>query len=217
VLLQALPGFAEGPLAGKILKRFLAPFRANPFVVNTSRPCDLGFANCFVPSNGAAPAPSPFEQKAPTEDPSLQVQMEMHAYRRGPVWHHWLELTTSHGRVTLGFGPATLPFIDSGQISLQDSYGNIERLSGMHPLPVMGLPPINYSYAKPPGAGHIMGKPINLTLAQADALVQKERHHKYVGPYIPIFHDCRTYVCGVQASARGKSRLPCYLLFKGYW
>jgi hypothetical protein len=219
VLLQALPGFAEGPLAAKILKRLMAPFRASPFLLNTSRPCGLG-SNCFMPSEGSGsgePAPSPFEQSTPTEDPLRPVQMELREYRGGPIWHHWLELTTSHGRVTIGFGPATLPFIDSGQISLQDSYGNIERLSGMHPVPVMGLPPINYSYAKPPGAGHSIGKPISLTLEQADALVQKERHHKYVGPYIPIFHDCRTYVCGVQASARGKSRLPCYLLFKGYW
>jgi hypothetical protein len=40
---------------------------------------------------------------------------------------------------------------------------------------------------------------------------------KFIFPYIPIFHDCRTFVCAVQSSVRGKSTLPCYLLFKGYW
>ncbi len=44
-----------------------------------------------------------------------------------------------------------------------------------------------------------------------------QRHRKFIFPYIPIFHDCRTFVCAVQSSARGKSTLPCYLLFKGYW
>ena len=131
--------------------------------------------------------------------------------------HHWLELESSHGQVTIGFGPATLPFIDAGQISLQDSYGNIERFSGMHPLPVLGLPPLSYRYAKAPGAGRAIGKPISMTIAQADDLIQKERHRKFVGPYIPLFHDCRTFACTVQAHAKGRSSMPCYLLFKGYW
>ena len=87
----------------------------------------------------------------------------------------------------------------------------------MHPVPMMGLPPINYGYAKPPGSGQVIGKPIPLTIAQADAVVQRERHHKFVGPYIPIFHDCRTYACAVQASAKGGSSVPCYVLFKGFW
>jgi len=136
---------------------------------------------------------------------------------RGPFCHHWLEIDSSHGKVTLGYGPATVPFIDAGQIALRDEYGNSELINGMHPFPVLGLPPVRYHYAKPPGAGRPLGKPVPLTIAQADALIQKQLHHKFVVPYIPIFHDCRTYVCSVQANAKGKSSLPCYLLFRGYW
>jgi hypothetical protein len=220
VLLQALPVYAEGATGpGKFLRRLLAPFRSNPFLVNSERPCGLGFATCFLPADPAQPAVihSAFEPIESIRDPSRVVTMELRTQHRGPFCHHWLETETSHGRVTLGYGPATVPFIDAGQISLQDGYGNVERISGMHPIPMMGLPPVSYRYAKAPGSGHPIGKPVQLTLAQSDALIQKERKHKFVGPYIPIFHDCRTYTCAVQASARGQSSLPCYLLFKGYW
>ena len=145
------------------------------------------------------------------------MSLELRALHRGPLAHHWLEVESSRGKVTLGFGPATLPFIDAGQISLQDRYGNIERISGMYPLPMLGLPPLNHRYAKAPGAGHPIGTPIQLTVAEADTLVQKVRDHKFIGPYVPIFHDCRTFACSVQAAARGRSSLPCYVLFKGYW
>ena len=145
------------------------------------------------------------------------VIFELRALHGGPFAHHWLQVESSIGAVTLGFGPATVPFIDAGQISLQDRYGNIERISGMHPVPVLGLPPLSYRYAKTPGAGHPLGKPIPLTVAQADVLIQKIRRHKFVGPYVPIFHDCRTFACSVQAAAQGRSSLPCYLLFRGYW
>ena len=151
------------------------------------------------------------------ENPNRVVSLQLRGSYGGPFAHHWLEVESSRGRVALGFGPATLPFIDAGQVSLQDTYGNIERISGMHPLLVLGLPPLNYRYAKAPGSGHVTGKPTPLTVAQADALIEKMRHRKFVGPYVPIFHDCRTFVCSVQASARGRSSLPCYVLFKGYW
>lgn len=203
----------------KVFRKLLAPFRSNPFLVDSSRPCGLGLATCFMPASDAHPVAmhSAFEPSVSTEDPNRVVKLELRAQHGGPFSHHWLETESSHGRVTIGYGPATIPFIDAGQIALQDTYGNIERISGMHPIPMMGLPPLSYSYAKDPGSGHIIGKPIELTLAQADALVQKERAHKFVGPYIPFFHDCRTYACSVQASARGRSSVPCYLLFKGYW
>jgi hypothetical protein len=151
------------------------------------------------------------------ENPSRIVALQVRALHGGPLAHHWLQVESSGGTVTIGFGPATLPFVDAGQISLQDSYGNIERISGMHPLPVLGLPPLNYRYAKAPGAGHPLGKPTPLTVAQADALIQKARNHKFVVPYIPIFHDCRTFACSLQAAAKGHSSLPCYFLLKGYW
>lgn len=207
----------SGP--AKFFRRLLAPFRSNPFLVDSSRPCGLGYATCFLPSVAAQPvvAHSAFEPTVTSQDPTRPVKLELRTQHRGPFCHHWLQTESSHGEVTIGYGPATIPFIDAGQISLQDAYGNIERISGMHPIPMMGLPPLSYRYAKAPDSGHTIGKPIELTLAQADALVQKERGHKFVGPYIPFFHDCRTYVCAVQSAARGHSSLPCYLLFKGYW
>ena len=39
----------------------------------------------------------------------------------------------------------------------------------------------------------------------------------FIELYVPIFHDCRTFACSVQAAAEGYSSLACYLLFKGYW
>jgi hypothetical protein len=219
-LLLALPLQAQDTSgAGKVFRRLLAPFRSNPFRVDSSRPCGLGFATCFLPSDAPQPvvAHSAFEPVASVDDPSRLVTLELRTQHSGPFCHHWLQTQSSHGEVTMGYGPATIPFIDAGQISLQDKYGNIERISGMHPIPMMGLPPLSYRYAKAPDSGHRIGKPIQLTLAQSDALIQKERAQKFVGPYVPIFHDCRTYTCKVQAAALGRSSLPCYLLFKGYW
>jgi hypothetical protein len=221
VLLHAVSSSAQAPSGpGKVFRRLLAPFRSNPFLVDSSRPCGLGFATCFLPSDSSQPrkpAASAFAPASFIADPTRVVALELRTQHRGPFCHHWLQIESSHGQVTLGYGPATVPFIDAGQISLQDGFGNIERISGMHPIPMMGLPPLSYRYAKAPGSGHLIGKPIQLTLAQSDALIGKEREHKFVGPYIPIFHDCRTYTCKVQASAKGQSSLPCYLLFKGYW
>jgi len=222
--LVLLPLFSSRALAApwpvKVLRRLVAPFRSHPILQSSATPCSLGYANCFLPnttSTSTTRAVSKFEPPAIVEDPNRVVTLQLRALHGGPMSHHWLEVESSHGQVTIGFGPATLPFIDAGQISLQDSYGNIERFSGMHPLPVLGLPPLSYRYAKAPGAGHPIGEPISMTIAEADDLIQKERHRKFVGPYIPIFHDCRTFACSVQAHAQGKSTLPCYLLFKGYW
>jgi len=130
---------------------------------------------------------------------------------RGPFAHHWIELEGSEGPVTIHFGPATIPFIDLGQISILDAHGDIETRPRFHFLAE------HYNYMKAPGAGRVIGKPLELTIAQADALIDKLRHRRFIGPYIPIFHDCRTFVCAAQASAQGKSTLPCYFLFKGYW
>jgi len=211
--LALLTGVASAaPWPVKVLHRLMDPFRTNPFRQAGTSPCSLGFANCLLPETSESPD-LPIE----TPDPDRVVTLQLRALHRGPFAHHWLEFDSSMGKVTLGYGPATLPFIDAGQISLQDSHGNIERISGMHPLPFLGLPPLNYRYAKPPGSGHSIGQPISMTVAQADALAERVGRTKYVGPYIPIFHDCRTYVCAIQAKVKGKSSLPCYLLFKGYW
>jgi hypothetical protein len=218
--LFALPTTAgAAPWTTRFLHRMVAPLRSHPFLESRATPCSLGFASCFLP-NASPSLPSWNSQLEPAQvidDPSRVVTLQLRARHGGPFAHHWLEVESSRGTVTLGFGPATLPFIDAGQISLQDRFGNIERISGMYPLPILGPPPLNYRYAKAPGAGHPIGKPIQLTVAQADALVERVRHHKFVGPYVPIFHDCRTFSCSTQAAAQGRSSLPCYLLFKGYW
>ncbi len=143
--------------------------------------------------------------------PSRVVNLYVRTLHGGPLAHHWMEVESSSGPVTIGFGPATLPFIDAGQISIWYAHGKVERRGAIR------LISTGFNYAKPPGVGYPIGQPISLTVAQADALVEKERHRKFIFPYIPIFHDCRTFVCAVQASVRGKSTLPCYLLFKGYW
>jgi hypothetical protein len=197
----------------KILHRLLVPLRASPFSQSSVRPCRLGLATCF---SSASSMPTRRSQPR-LANSSGPLMIELRTDHSGPLAHHWLQLEGPEVRMTIGFGPATLPFIDSGQVSLQDSYGNIERISGMHPLPWLALPPVNYHYAPSPGEGHMAGEPIPLTMAQSDALIGKLHRMKFVGPYIPIFHDCRTFTCALVASAQGHSTLPCYLLFKGYW
>ena len=218
-LLELHTTAVAAPWPAKLLLRLVAPFRSNAFLQSRTTPCELGFANCFRSTsneNLSRPVSEP-DPKPPTEDLNRMVTLELRALHGGPLAHHWLEVESSWGRVTIGFGPTTLPFIDAGQVSLQDDYGNIERISGMHPLIFLGLPPLNYRYAKAPGSGRQRSKPIPLTVGQADSLIERVRHHKFVVPYIPIFHDCRTFTCSVQATAQRRSSLPCYLLFKGYW
>ncbi|MGB8889395.1 MAG: hypothetical protein WCC87_21915 [Candidatus Korobacteraceae bacterium] len=171
------------------------------------RLCDSGHANCLLDrssNDGSA-------ESLPFVSPSHLVTMDVRTRHAGFFAHHWIEVESSHGPVTLGFGPATIPFIDIGQISVQDAHGHIDRRSWTH------LFSIFYRYAEVPGAGYTVGQPIQLTLARSDAIVEKQRHRKFVFPYIPLFHDCRTYTCTLQAAAQGKSSLPCYVLFKGYW
>ena len=217
-----LPSFSGQAVAAehgwpvRVLKHLMAPFRSRPFLQSKASPCEIGIASCFSP-NSSLPPLRPVEPEFEAEDSSGPVMLELRTKHGGPFAHHWLELESSAGRLTVGFGPATLPFIDAGQVSLQDRYGNVKRISGMHPLPWLTLPPINYHYAKAPGEGHIIGEPIPLTKVEAESLAQKMQHIKFVGPYIPIFHDCRTFACKVQATAQHRSTLPCYLLFKGYW
>ncbi len=175
-------------------------------------PCSSGMANCFLPGNGAPASSAGRSEAMPMMRSSSQVvNMYVRTLHAGPLAHHWMEVESSSGPVTIGFGPATLPFIDAGQISIWYADGKVERRGAIRLLPT------GFNYAKPPGVGYTIGKPIHLTIAQADALVEKERHRKFIFPYIPIFHDCRTFVCAAQSSVRGKSTLPCYLLFKGYW
>jgi hypothetical protein len=200
----------------KILQRLLDPFRSNPFLQTSMSPCRPGSDPCRS-SASAAISRTEFKSRLEAEEPDRPAMLEVRADHGGPLAHHWLELDSPGGAMTVGFGPATLPFIDSGEVLLEDRYGNSKWIAGMHPLLWLALPPIKYQYARGPGEGRIIGKPIALTMAQSEALTRKFQHMKFVGPYIPIFHDCRTFTCAVLTSAQGHSALPCYLLFKGYW
>lgn len=170
-------------------------------------PCGSSLIHCFLPDDASMAVPAGFSSAV--SRPAI-VSMNVRASHGGVLAHQWVELTTSRGTVTIGYGPASIPFIDAGQISVWNQNGHIER-NGLHLLPT------HFNYAKPPGAGQVVGEPIRLTLAQSDAILRKETHRKLIFPYIPIFHDCHTFVCTVKATADGKSTLPCYLLFKGYW
>jgi hypothetical protein len=121
----------------KVLKRLLAPCRSHAFLQTAASPCDIGLATCFAPES-LTPSPFKLEPKVAGEDLSRPAMLELHTGRGGPLAHHWLELEGVAGRMTIGFGPATLPFIDAGQVSLQDRYGNIKRISHA-PAPVSGL------------------------------------------------------------------------------
>ncbi len=169
--------------------------------------CATERVRCFLPTEDSGVVLGTAAE--PVTRP-LTATMTVRALHGGILAHQWVELLTERGTVTIGYGPASLPFIDAGQISVWDQSGNVER-SGLR------LIPTGFNYAKPPGAGHIVGKSIELTPAQSDAVLRKESHRKAIFPYIPLFHDCHTFVCTVKATASGKSTLPCYLLFKGYW
>ncbi len=125
--------------------------------------------------------------------------------------HEWLEIQTSSGPVTLGFGSALLPFIDRGQVTVQDAHGRVEHEYALHLLPFF------LSFGRAPGMGKDIARAIDVPVARADAIVEQQRHRRFIFPYIPLFHDCRTYVCAMQATVKGKSKLPCYFLLKGYW
>ena len=210
------------PTAKKVWWRYIiTPFRPNPSPYISRKPCGLGFVSCLTPAG------EPDWHSLGSEFPSLSIKDEERDSRkiilyartdsRGPFSHHWLEMETSIGLVTIGFGPATIPFIDSGQISLQDSNGNIERISGNHPILPLTLPPVNYRYARHPGEGKIFGKPIEISIGQADEIVRKIRSQKFIFAYTTIFNDCRTFVCKTQEQAKGRSGILCHLLLKGYW
>jgi hypothetical protein len=203
---------------GSWWRRVATPFRPSPWPYVSGNPCGLGYAHCFSVTP-AGDANSELAPIPPTDETTgaRKVLLWKRTDGRGPIAHHWLEMETSIGVVTLGFGPATVPFIDSGQISLQDSYGNIVRISGAHPIPPLTLPPVNYRYARRPGEGKVDGKPIEITLHQANEIVRKNRDRKFIFPYVPIFNDCRTFACKTQERAKGRSGVLCHLLLKGYW
>ena len=123
LMLVELPAPAvAAPWSGKLLHRLVAPFRSNPVWQDRTKPCNLGFASCFLPDDAPRAESPASEFEFVTEDPARAVTLELRALHGGPFAHHWLQVESSIGAVTLGFGPATVPFIDAGQISLQDRY-----------------------------------------------------------------------------------------------
>ena len=147
-----------------------------------------------------------------SENASPLVPVELRAGHRAAFFsHRWLQIQTSRGPVTLGFGSALLPFIDRGQVTVQDAQGREEHEYPLHILPFY------LDFGRAPGMGREVGKALYISQARADQIVEEQRHRRIIFPYVPLFHDCRTYVCAMQATLEGKSKLPCYLLLKGYW
>jgi hypothetical protein len=179
---------------------------------NNDTACNAMGGSCLVASESM---PTTFAAGAATGSPhTSRSRLGIVAFRTnrgGPFAHHWVEVQTSRGDFTLGFGPALIPFIDRGQITVEDAHGHIEWRYLLHPFS------LHMNFARGPGIGQQLGKAVYLPIAQADRLVEKQRHRRFIFPYIPFFHDCRTYVCAMRASTQGKSTLPCYLLLKGYW
>ena len=168
---------------------------------------DSPFADDFARESPSAP----ISANSPEESRFGMARVAFRSGRGGLFAHHWIEVQTSTGSFTLGFGPALIPFIDRGQITIEDVYGHIEWRYMLHPFS------LHWNFARAPGMGRNIANIAYLPISRADALVENQRHRHPLLPYIPFFHDCRTYVCTVQASTQGKSSLPCYLLLKGYW
>jgi hypothetical protein len=137
----------------------------------------------------------------------LQIRM---SHIGGPVAHKWVQIGTGENAVTIGYGAANFPLIDSGQVLVTDRHG-VELVSRWHLFRGHLTP------AELPDRGHTVGPPVYVSVAQAQRLIRQQRRHRVVFPYIPLFHDCHTYACEVIANAEGKSALPCYLLFKGHF
>ena len=91
--------------------------------------------------------------------------------------------------------PANFPFVDAGQVLVVDRSG-FELVSRWHLLPGDFIP------AERPGDGRPIGNPIFVTAAQAQNLVHRERSHRLVLLYLPLFYDCHTFVCLVTAKVR---------------
>jgi hypothetical protein len=166
---------------------------------------------CLMSGNSAGPEPLDSEAIAPLANSAKLVPLQVRMSDiGGPVAHKWVQIGTGQNAVTIGYGAADFPLIDSGQIVVTDRQG-FELVSRWHFLPGHITP------AEAPDRGHSVGPPVYLTIAQAQKIILQQRRHRFVFPYIPLFHDCHTYVCTLMASAQGRSQLPCYLLLKGHW
>lgn len=172
-------------------------------------PCPSG-ASCFVPN---ASTPEPYDPAATSllANPAglVRVQVRM-AEIGGPLAHKWVQIGTGENAVTIGYGAANFPLVDTGQIVVADR-GGVELVSRWHLFPGHITP------AEPPDHGHPVSPPVYVSVAQAQKLIRQQRRHRFLFPYIPLFHDCHTYVCSLMAAVKGKSSLPCYLWFQGHF
>ena len=172
--------------------------------------CPHGAA-CFVAASPASPDLYSLEAVSLLADSSglVPVQVRM-SHVAGRFAHKWVQFGSGSDAITFGYGAANFPLIDFGQIVVTGKNG-ADLVSAWHLFP-FHITPAEYG-----DSGHTVGPPVYLTVAQAHKLIDEERRHRFVFPYIPLFHDCHTYACKLMATAEGKSALPCYLWFKGHF
>lgn len=173
-------------------------------------PCPAG-GTCFLAGNAAAPDANSLEAVSLLANTAGMVPVQVRMSNvAGPLGHKWVQVGTGENAVPIGYGAANFPLADSGQVVITDRRG-IETVSRWHLLP-FHLPP-----AELPDNGHTVGPPTYISVEQAQKFIVQQRRHRFLFPYIPLFHDCHTYACALMANAQGKSALPCYLLFKGHF
>ena len=88
---------------------------------------------------------APINPKSPEASCLGLASVAFRSGRGGLFAHHWVEVQTSRGSYTLDFGPALIPFIDRGQITVEDRYGHIEWRYLLHPFS------LHWNFARAPG------------------------------------------------------------------
>ena len=192
---------------------FLTPFIGAPFALLAQREpssCPSGVA-CFVAASPASPDPYSREGVSSLVDSSGLVPVQVRKSDvAGRFAHKWVQIGSGPDAITFGYGAANVPIVDFGQIVVTGKNG-VDLVSSWHLFPYHVTP------AEAPDRGLTVGQPVYVSVEQAYQLIQGQRRHRFVFPYIPLFHDCHTYACRLKANAEGKSSLPCYLWFKGHF
>jgi hypothetical protein len=172
--------------------------------------CPTG-ASCFVAASPASPDPYSLEAIGSLANSSglVPVQVRMSDVA-GRFAHKWVQFGSGADAITFGYGAANFPLIDFGQIVVTGKNG-ADLVSAWHLFP-FHITPAEYG-----DSGHTVGPPVYVTVDEAHKLITQQRRHRFVFPYIPLFHDCHTYACRLMSEAEGKSALPCYLWFKGHF
>jgi hypothetical protein len=164
-----------------------------------------------VAASPASPDPYSFEGVSLLADSSGLVPVQVRKSDvAGRFAHKWVQIGSGPDAITFGYGAANIPILDFGQIVVTGKNG-VDLVSSWHFFPYHVTP------AEAPDRGLTSGQPVYVSVEQAYTLIQEQRRHRFVFPYIPLFHDCHTYACRLKSIAEGKSSLPCYLLFKGHF